>query len=62
MVRQTAREPSPVGPSRATLSECHRGLASMAKLRVTAGLNKVTPAPGRGNANKPTRNRDPAKA
>jgi hypothetical protein len=46
----------------------------MAKLRVTAGLNellslvtffaaakKVTPAPGRGSANKPTRNRDPAK-
>src|SRR6185312_12159979 len=46
----------------------------MAKLRVTAGLNellslvtffaaakKVTPAPGRGSANKPTRKRDPAK-
>jgi hypothetical protein len=43
----------------------------MAKLRVTAGLNellslvtffaaakKVTPAPGRGSANKPTRNQD----
>ncbi|CAL8478911.1 protein of unknown function (plasmid) [Caballeronia sp. S22] len=46
----------------------------MANVRVTAGLNellslvtffaaakKVTPAPGRGSANKPTRNRDPAK-
>ena len=46
----------------------------MANVRVTAGLNellslvtffaaakKVTPAPGRGSANKPTRTRDPAK-
>ncbi|CAL8475722.1 protein of unknown function (plasmid) [Caballeronia sp. S22] len=46
----------------------------MANVRVTAGLNellslvtffaaakKVTPAPGRGSANKPIRNRDPAK-
>jgi hypothetical protein len=46
----------------------------MAKLRVTAGLNellslvtffaaakKVTAAPHRGSANKPTRKRDPAK-
>ncbi|WP_222946839.1 hypothetical protein, partial [Caballeronia sp. EK] len=49
-------------------------LASMAKLRVTAGLNellslvtffaaakKVTAAPHRGSANRPTRTRDPAK-
>src|ERR1700759_828093 len=55
------------------LGECHRGLASMANVRVTAGLDellslvtffaaakKVTPAPGRGSANKPTRIRDPA--
>ena len=47
----------------------------MAKLRVTAGLDellslvtffaaakKVTPAPGRGSANRPTRNRDSTKA
>jgi hypothetical protein len=46
----------------------------MANVRVTAGLNellslvtffaaakKVTPAPGRGSANKPPRTRDPAK-
>ena len=46
----------------------------MANVRVTAGgekllslvtffaaAKKVTPAPGRGSANKPTRNRDPAK-
>ncbi|CAL8476724.1 protein of unknown function (plasmid) [Caballeronia sp. S22] len=56
------------------LGEGHRGLASMAKLRVTAGgekllslvtffaaAKKVTAAPHRGSANKPTRNRDPAK-
>ncbi|CAL8476201.1 protein of unknown function (plasmid) [Caballeronia sp. S22] len=53
------------------LGECHRRLASMAKLRVTAGgekllslvtffaaAKKVTPAPGRGSANRPTRNQD----
>ncbi|CAL8477637.1 conserved protein of unknown function (plasmid) [Caballeronia sp. S22] len=46
----------------------------MANVRVTEGgekllslvtffaaAKKVTPAPGRGSANKPTRNRDPAK-
>src|ERR1700749_3156471 len=46
----------------------------MANVRVTAGdekllslvtffaaAKKVTPAPGRGSANRPTRNRDPAK-
>src|ERR1700743_2337634 len=56
------------------LGECHRGLASMANVRVTAGLDellslvtffaaakKVTPAPGRGSANRPPRPRDPAK-
>jgi len=50
------------------LGECHVRLASMANVRVTAGgekllslvtffaaAKKVTPAPGRGNANKPTR-------
>src|ERR1700743_3887497 len=55
------------------LGECHHGLASMAKLRVTVGLDellslvtffaaakKVTAAPHRGSANKPKRNRDPA--
>ncbi|CAL8474444.1 protein of unknown function [Caballeronia sp. S22] len=49
------------------LGECHRGLASMANVRVPAGgekllslvtffaaAKKVTPAPGRGSANRPT--------
>ncbi|CAL8475746.1 protein of unknown function (plasmid) [Caballeronia sp. S22] len=56
------------------LGEGHRGLASVANVRVTAGdekllslvtffaaAKKVTPAPGRGSANRPTRIRDPAK-
>ena len=56
------------------LGECHFRLASMAKLRVTAGgekllslvtffaaAKKVTAAPHRGRANRPPRNRDPAK-
>jgi hypothetical protein len=53
------------------LGEGHRRLASMANVRVTAGLDellslvtffaaakKVTPAPGRGSADRPTRNQD----
>jgi hypothetical protein len=54
------------------LGECHWPLASMANVRVTAGLNellslvtffaaakKVTAAPHRGSANRPKRTRDP---
>ncbi|CAL8475033.1 protein of unknown function [Caballeronia sp. S22] len=63
-----------MGLWRRHLGECHGPLASMAKLRVTAGLNellslptffaaakKVGAAPHRGSANRPTRIRDPAK-
>src|ERR1700754_4807362 len=57
------------------LGEGHCGLASVANVRVTAGdekllslvtflpaEKKVPPAPGRGSANRPPRNRDSTKA
>src|SRR5689334_10247923 len=66
-MRQTVREPSPRGPMRALFRRVPSARRKLANVRVTAGLNKVTffaaakkvtPAPGRGSANRPTRIQD----
>src|ERR1700754_2572704 len=74
MAPQTVREPSPAGPLRVTLrrvplaagkhgqTACDRGrLELLSLVTFFAAAKKVTAAPHRGSANRPPRNRDPAK-